>query len=150
MLTVHGATQGESSDAVSIHTASTSVSGNGNHITFVSDAMFVKKVQINSKAIGASESSSSRMSAITVVLPWGAQKETVKLQQIGDMDLRPGEFVMRTLFAEFTSQAEKKMEAVMTEHVSGIFVRALLVSNREYIVGETAFESFAKRRRLAV
>lgn len=64
------------------------------------------------------ESSSSRVSAITVVLPWGAQKETVKPQQIGDMDLRPGEYVMRILFAEFTSQAEKKMEAVMTEHVS--------------------------------
>ncbi|XP_024869620.1 protein furry-like [Temnothorax curvispinosus] len=32
------------------------------------------------------------------------------------MDLRPGEYVMRILFAEFTSQAEKKMEAVMTEH----------------------------------
>lgn len=53
-----------------------------------------------------------------MVLPWGAQKETVKPQQIGDMDLRPGEYVMRILFAEFTSQAEKKMEAVMTEHVS--------------------------------
>jgi len=64
------------------------------------------------------ESSSSRISAITVILPWGAQKETVKPQQIGDMDLRPGEYVMRILFAEFTSQAEKKMEAVMTEHVS--------------------------------
>jgi len=64
------------------------------------------------------ESSSSRVSAITVILPWGAQKETVKPQQIGDMDLRPGEYVMRILFAEFTSQAEKKMEAVMTEHVS--------------------------------
>lgn len=33
------------------------------------------------------------------------------------MDLRPGEFVMRTLFADFTMQAEKKMEAVMTESV---------------------------------
>lgn len=29
LLVVHGATQGESSDAVSIYTASTSVSGNG-------------------------------------------------------------------------------------------------------------------------
>lgn len=66
------------------------------------------------------ESNSSRVSAITVVLPWGAQKETVKPQQIGDMDLRPGEFVMRTLFAEFTTQAEKKMEAVMTEHVNNL------------------------------
>lgn len=55
------------------------------------------------------------MSAVTVVLPWGAQKETVRPQQIGDMNMRPGEFVMRTLFADFTIQAEKKMEAVMTE-----------------------------------
>lgn len=64
------------------------------------------------------ESTSSRVSAVTVVLPWGAQKETMRSQQIGDMDLRPGEFVMRTLFADFTSQSEKKMEAVMTETVS--------------------------------
>lgn len=55
---------------------------------------------------------------MTVVLPWGAQKETAKPQMMGEMELRPGEFVMRTLFAEFTMQAEKKMEAVMTEPVS--------------------------------
>lgn len=35
LLTVHGATQGESSDAVSIHTASTSVSGNGKYTIFL-------------------------------------------------------------------------------------------------------------------
>ena len=29
--------------------------------------------------------------------------------------IRPGEFVMRVLFAEFTSQAEKKIESVMLE-----------------------------------
>lgn len=55
---------------------------------------------------------------MTVLLPWGAQKETMKPQQTGDMDLRPGEFVMQSLFADFTAQAEKKMEAVMTETVS--------------------------------
>lgn len=38
------------------------------------------------------------------------------------MDLSPGEFVMRTSFAKFTAQAEKKMEAVMTEHVCIILV----------------------------
>ncbi|XP_024946755.1 protein furry isoform X2 [Cephus cinctus] len=90
LFAAHGSVQGESSDAISVHTVSTSVSGN--------------------------ESSSSRVSVATVVLPWGAQKETVKSQQVGDMDLRPGEFVMRTLFGDFTMQAEKKMEAVMTEH----------------------------------
>lgn len=35
-LTVHGATQGESSDAVSIYTASTSVSGNGKFVSLIS------------------------------------------------------------------------------------------------------------------
>lgn len=114
LLTVHGATQGESSDAVSIYTASTSVSGNGK-FTRSNDNI---KIYVYKCFHHFSESSSSRVSAITVVLPWGAQKETVKPQQIGDMDLRPGEYVMRILFAEFTSQAEKKMEAVMTEHVS--------------------------------
>lgn len=31
------------------------------------------------------------------------------------MDIKPGEFVMRSLFADFTIQAEKKIEAVMAE-----------------------------------
>ncbi|XP_016844243.1 protein furry isoform X3 [Nasonia vitripennis] len=88
-ILTHGLGQGEGSDATSVHTASTSISGN--------------------------ESNSSRVSIVTVVLPWGAQKETMKSQQTGDMDLRPGEFVMQSLFADFTAQAEKKMEAVMTE-----------------------------------
>ncbi|XP_044014462.1 protein furry isoform X2 [Aphidius gifuensis] len=88
-LTTHGSVQVEKSDVASIYTASTSVSGY--------------------------ESSSSRMSAITVLLPWGAQKETIKPQQIEDLDLRPGEYVMRTLFADFASQAERKIEAVMIE-----------------------------------
>lgn len=51
------------------------------------------------------------------VLPWGAHKERSPYPaciQI-DMDIRPGEFVMCTLFADFTVQAEKKMEAVMAE-----------------------------------
>ncbi|XP_034942121.1 protein furry isoform X2 [Chelonus insularis] len=87
-LTSHGS-QGEGSDASSIYTANASVSGY--------------------------ETSSSRVSAITVVLPWGAQKETVKPQQIEDMELRPGEYVMRILFADFAAQAERKIEAVMAE-----------------------------------
>ncbi|XP_057665202.1 protein furry isoform X1 [Diorhabda carinulata] len=51
-----------------------------------------------------------------IVLPWGAQKErTVLSGQHLEMDLRPGEFVMRNLFADFTVIAEKKIEFVMTE-----------------------------------
>ncbi|XP_046390276.1 protein furry [Ischnura elegans] len=54
-------------------------------------------------------------------LPWGARKDRgaagpgAGLLGPTDMDARPGEFVMRTLFAEFTVQAERKIEAVMSE-----------------------------------
>lgn len=56
-------------------------------------------------------------SAGGTVLPWGAHKERSPYPACVhiDMDIRPGEFVMRTLFADFTVQAEKKMEAVMAE-----------------------------------
>ncbi|XP_071055767.1 protein furry isoform X2 [Onthophagus taurus] len=52
------------------------------------------------------------------LLPWGAHKERSPHPSAGpliDMDIRPGEFVMRSLFADFTIQAEKKIEAVMGE-----------------------------------
>lgn len=44
LLTVHGTTQGESSDAVSIYTASTSVSGNGRFLNF-------KVMNLNKKCV---------------------------------------------------------------------------------------------------
>lgn len=47
------------------------------------------------------------------MLPWGAHKGPVMTAP--DSDLRPGEFVMRLLFTEFTVQAERKMESVMAE-----------------------------------
>lgn len=51
-----------------------------------------------------------------ILLPWGAQKErATNSGQNMDLDLRPGEFVMRNLFADFTVLAEKKIESVMTE-----------------------------------
>ena len=56
-------------------------------------------------------------SCATLPLPWGARRERHSFPasvQV-DPDLRPGEFVMRTLFAEFTVQAERKIETVMLE-----------------------------------
>lgn len=59
------------------------------------------------------------------LLPWGAHKERSPHPSAGpsiDMDIKPGEYVMRSLFADFTIQAEKKIEAVMGEsHVSFFF-----------------------------
>ena len=51
------------------------------------------------------------------VLPWGAPKERSRFPSSVniDTDVRPGEFVMRTLFAEFTIQVEKKISAIMAE-----------------------------------
>ncbi|CAG4984451.1 unnamed protein product [Parnassius apollo] len=49
------------------------------------------------------------------MLPWGPHKGPVIAST--DSDLRPGEFVMRLLFTEFTVQAERKMEAVMAEPI---------------------------------
>lgn len=57
------------------------------------------------------------------MLPWGVHKERPNLPLISvDTDLRPGEFVMRTLFIEFTVQAEKKMEIVMNEGLVILFI----------------------------
>lgn len=50
-----------------------------------------------------------------MLLPWGAQKERSSHSGQIDMEIRPGEFVMRNLFADFTVLAEKKIEFVMTE-----------------------------------
>ncbi|XP_064103219.1 protein furry-like isoform X6 [Macrobrachium nipponense] len=53
----------------------------------------------------------------SVLLPWGARKERSQFPATVhvDTDLRPGEFVMRTLFAEYTVMAERKIEMVMQE-----------------------------------
>lgn len=50
------------------------------------------------------------------MLPWGAQKERpLYAGSTMELDIRPGEFVMRNLFADFTVLAEKKIEFVLSE-----------------------------------
>lgn len=51
------------------------------------------------------------------LLPWGARKERHQFPSNINIetDLRPGEFVMRTLFADFTLMAEKKIDSVMQD-----------------------------------
>jgi len=52
------------------------------------------------------------------------------------MDIRPGEFVMCTLFADFTVQAEKKMEAVMAEpQVWNIYIYIKLQEHTLFLFG---------------
>lgn len=56
-------------------------------------------------------------------LPWGSHTRSSIAATAGIFDmptagenmLRPGEIVMRTLFADFTQQSEKKIETVMME-----------------------------------
>lgn len=63
-------------------------------------------------------------SARSSLLPWSSQSRssimatnTTNMDMLlsGDGTLRPGEIVMRTLFYDFTQQAEKKIESVMLE-----------------------------------
>lgn len=53
-----------------------------------------------------------------MLLPWGVHKEYFPQVISGscvELDIRPGEYVMRSLFSDFTILAEKKIEAVMGE-----------------------------------
>lgn len=73
-------------------------------------------LKIASDNTNTTSNPSSSLTSKGTMLPWGVHKERPNLPLIGvDTDLRPGEFVMRTLFIEFTVQAEKKMEIVMNE-----------------------------------
>lgn len=56
----------------------------------------------------------------------GLQSSTLTaIQELAISKIRPGEFVMRVLFAEFTAYAEKKIEAVMLEPVVSIIIKYL-------------------------
>ncbi len=61
------------------------------------------------------------------MLPWGAPKERPRFPGGFNIDpeVRPGEFVMRTLFAEFTVQVEKKISAVMAEPIERPLAKSL-------------------------
>lgn len=64
-----------------------------------------------------------------ILLPWGAQKERPLYPgSTMELDIRPGEFVMRNLFADFTVLAEKKIEFVLSEpQVFSLTIRKLYV-----------------------
>ncbi|XP_066250595.1 protein furry isoform X1 [Euwallacea similis] len=69
----------------------------------------------------ALEKKSLNISAINrnMLLPWSSQKDRVShllmLEQNHELEVRPGEFIMRSLFQEFTLLVEKKIESVMAE-----------------------------------
>lgn len=70
------------------------------------------------KALSSMHSLKVDVASKGTLLPWGVHKERCPNTTAGlniDMDIRPGEFVMQSLFADFTLQAEKKIEAVMLE-----------------------------------
>lgn len=50
---------------------------------------------------------------VATILPWGVHKE--RTTHYVDVNIKPGEFVMRTLFADFAQQADQKIEAVLAE-----------------------------------
>nr|XP_032527553.1 protein furry isoform X5 [Danaus plexippus plexippus] len=77
------------------------------------DSSFLDKTATDVRAVGSTLA--SLVSTRGSMLPWGPNKGAIV--PTADSDLRPGEFVMRLLFTEFTVQAERKMEAVMAEQL---------------------------------
>jgi hypothetical protein len=69
---------------------------------------WIKKIEISDDSVPPTidRLTSSQM------LPWGAPKERTRFPSTVNIetDIRPGEFVMRTLFAEFTVQVLKSVK----------------------------------------
>lgn len=86
----------------------------------------------STSATGGNSGAASGGGGGTSLLPWGARKERLQFPATVhiDTDLRPGEFVMRTLFAEYTVMAERKIEAVMQESL--VSERASLVYKKNW------------------
>ena len=66
-------------------------------------------------------------------LPWGSVKDRVNFPENLQIEARrssPGEFVMQTLFAEFTVLADKKIDQVLQNYVStGIGVYKIIFTS---------------------
>uniref|UniRef100_T1J0K0 DAD domain-containing protein n=1 Tax=Strigamia maritima TaxID=126957 RepID=T1J0K0_STRMM len=74
-------------------------------------------VSLPSTGVGQSYTSTYQNNSC-VLLPWGARKEKIQFPSSVinvDTDVKSGEFIMRTLFAEFVIQTEKKVDLVMSE-----------------------------------
>lgn len=95
----------------------------------VSAAVPVVDKSSTSARVDFSSSSSNKESCNNVsrdqmqqqFLPWNWRRERVQVFGISagaDKNTRPGEFVLRALFAEFGSQVEKKMDFVLAPEAS--------------------------------
>lgn len=99
-------------------------------------------------SVRSTNSSSNRHS----LLPWGTQSRSciaatsgiIDMQSSTDGSLRPGEIVMRTLFADFTQQAEKKIEGVMLE--ATVIHLQMILSILISIVELNAFSQFHRTK----
>ena len=71
------------------------------------------------------------------ILPWYARKErsinTPTSVQV-ETSLKPGEYVMRNLFAEFVIQADKKITSVMAESFVSQILNGKLSLCAEFIL----------------
>lgn len=86
------------------------------------------------------------------ILPWFARKERAILAPTSvqiEPSLKPGEYVMRNLFAEFIIQADKKITAVMAEPFVSTTALSIChhVANRNFSCsGAFPVKILAKRR----
>ncbi|XP_065575370.1 protein furry homolog-like [Artemia franciscana] len=73
--------------------------------------------EIDDVTINGQSNAEEVLTTVPSLLPWGGRKERVNFPTgiTIDHELKSGEFIMRTLFAQFTVMVRKKIEGVMTE-----------------------------------
>ncbi|XP_041767817.1 protein furry isoform X6 [Anopheles merus] len=111
--------------ACGISGANTTVVDEGDTITVIERPVHIETSEPSKSPLGVVNTTSVRLS----LLPWNNHNRsailsgnsgsgmvtTIDMMAASDGTLRPGEIVMRTLFTDFTVQAEKKIECVMLD-----------------------------------
>ncbi|XP_061497148.1 protein furry isoform X5 [Anopheles gambiae] len=105
--------------------ANSTVVDEGDTITVIERPVHIETSEPSKSPLGVVNTTSVRLS----LLPWNSHNRsailsgnsgsgmvtTIDMMAASDGTLRPGEIVMRTLFTDFTVQAEKKIECVMLD-----------------------------------
>uniref|UniRef100_A0A182PTQ4 Cell morphogenesis protein N-terminal domain-containing protein n=1 Tax=Anopheles epiroticus TaxID=199890 RepID=A0A182PTQ4_9DIPT len=116
---------GNVSGAAGVTGANSTIVDEGDTITVIERPVNIETTEPSKSPLGVTNITSVRLS----LLPWNshnrsailsgtsgsAMATTIDMMAASDGTLRPGEIVMRTLFTDFTVQAEKKIECVMLD-----------------------------------
>jgi hypothetical protein len=78
-----------------------------------------------------------------VTLPWGILRERVPFPEHLHVttSVKPGEFILQTLFAEFTVLAQKKIEGVLDHAVSHSLASLIFINSFTHRIEGNLFQN---------